>query len=269
MQRRAQEVIDRCWALGDANPILSIHDVGAGGLSNAVPEAVAHSHRGGMIDLRKVPSDEPGMSPLEIWCNEAQERYVLAIAPDRLVVFEALCRRERCPFAVIGATTGDGVLRVVDPHFGDAPVDLPVDVLLGKVPRMVRDVRRKARPGDSFDAGDVDPAAALGRLLRLPAVADKTFLVTIGDRTVGGLVSRDQMVGRWQVPVADVAVTLAGFAGHAGEAMAMGERAPLALLDGPASGRMAIGEAITNIAAADLRQLSDVRLSANWMAACG
>ena len=269
IQRRAQEVIDRCAALGEGNPILLIHDVGAGGLSNAVPEAVAHSHRGGLIDLRKVPSDEPGMSPLEIWCNEAQERYVLAIAPDRLAVFEALCRRERCPFAVIGATTGDGVLRVVDPHFGDAPVDLPVDVLLGKVPRMVRDVRRRARPGDSFDAGDVDPAAALGRLLRLPAVADKTFLVTIGDRTVGGLVSRDQMVGRWQVPVADVAVTLAGFVGHAGEAMAMGERAPLALLDAPASGRMAIGEAITNIAAADVRSLSDVRLSANWMAACG
>ena len=269
IQRRAQEVIDRCAALGAGNPILLIHDVGAGGLSNAVPEAVAHSHRGGDIDLRKVPSDEPGMSPLEIWCNEAKERYVLAIAPERLAVFEALCRRERCPFAVIGETTGDGVLRVRDPHFSDDPVDLPVDVLLGKPPRMVRDVRRRPRHGDSFDAAGLDTAEALGRLLRLPAVADKSFLVTIGDRTVGGLVSRDQMVGRWQVPVADAAVTLSGFKGHTGEAMAMGERTPLALLDAPASGRMAIGEAITNIAAADVRRLSDIRLSANWMAACG
>ena len=269
IQRRAQEVIDRCAALGEENPILLVHDVGAGGLSNAVPEAVAHSHRGGRIDLRAVPSDEPGMSPLEIWCNEAQERYVLAIAPGRLSVFEALCRRERCPYAVIGQTTGDGVLRVTDTRFGNDPVDMPVDVLLGKPPRMLRDVARVARTGDGFDPAAVDPAQALQRLLRLPAVADKTFLVTIGDRTVGGLTCRDQMVGPWQVPVADAAVTLAGFKGHAGEAMALGERTPLALLDAPASGRMAIGEAITNIAGADVRRLSDVRLSANWMAACG
>jgi phosphoribosylformylglycinamidine synthase len=269
IQRRAQEVIDRCAALGPDNPILLVHDVGAGGLSNAVPEAVAHSHRGGRIDLRTVPNDEPGMSPLEIWCNEAQERYVLAISPGRLPVFEALCRRERCPYAVIGHTTDDGVLHVADPHFGNEPVDLPVDVLLGKPPRMLRDVARRARAGDGFDGASVDPAEALQRLLRLPAVADKSFLVTIGDRTVGGLVSRDQMVGPWQVPVADAAVTLSGFKGYTGEAMAMGERTPLAVLDAPASGRMAIGEAITNVACADVRRLSDVRLSANWMAACG
>jgi phosphoribosylformylglycinamidine synthase len=269
MQRRAQEVIDRCTAMGPDSPILLIHDVGAGGLSNAVPEAVAHSHRGGRIDLRAVPNDEPGMSPLEIWCNEAQERYVLAIAPARIAAFEALCRRERCPYAVIGHTTDDGVLRVHDPLHGNDPVDIPIDVLLGKPPRMIRDVSRATRPGDGFDAAGIDPAEALQRLLRLPAIADKTFLVSIGDRTVGGLVSRDQMVGPWQVPVADAAVTLAGFKGHAGEAMAIGERAPLALLDAPASGRMAIAEAITNIAAADVRRLADVRLSANWMAACG
>jgi phosphoribosylformylglycinamidine synthase len=269
MQRRAQEVIDRCAALGPDNPILLVHDVGAGGLSNAVPEAVAHSHRGGRIDLRAVPNDEPGMSPLEIWCNEAQERYVLVISPERLPGFEALCRRERCPYAVIGHTTDDGVLHVADPHFGNEPVDLSVDVLLGKPPRMLREVARVARAGDGFDGASVDPAEALQRLLRLPAVADKSFLVTIGDRTVGGLVSRDQMVGPWQVPVADAAVTLSGFKGFSGEAMAMGERTPLAVLDAPASGRMAVGEAITNIACADVRRLSDVRLSANWMAACG
>jgi phosphoribosylformylglycinamidine synthase len=269
MQRRAQEVIDRCWALGEANPILLIHDVGAGGLSNAVPEAIAHSHRGGRVDLRAVPSDEPGMSPLEIWCNEAQERYVLVIEEHALEGFAALCRRERCPWAAIGRITDDGVLDVRDPLLGGRPVNLPVDVLLGKPPRMLRDVRRRRLAGDAFDGSDVDPREALERLLRLPAVADKTFLVTIGDRTVGGLVSRDPMVGPWQVPVADVAVTLAGFRGVSGEAMAMGERTPLAVLDAPASGRMAIGEALTNIAAADVDRIGDVRLSANWMAACG
>jgi phosphoribosylformylglycinamidine synthase len=269
MQRRAQEVIDRCAALAADNPILLIHDVGAGGLSNAVPEAIAHSHRGGRIDLRAVPNDEPGMSPLEIWCNEAQERYVLAIAPAAMPLFGAICRRERCPYAVIGRTTDDPVLRVHDPLQGTDPVDMPVAVLLGKPPRMTRDVRRVARPGDRFDGSRTDVVDALWRLLRLPTVADKSFLVTIGDRTVGGLVCRDQMVGPWQVPVADAAVTLSGFRGHTGEVMAIGERAPLALLDGPASGRMAIGEAITNAAGADVRRLSDLRLSANWMAACG
>jgi phosphoribosylformylglycinamidine synthase len=269
IQRRAQEVIDACWALGEQNPILLIHDVGAGGLSNALPEAIAHSDRGGTIDLRRVPNDEPGMSPLEIWCNEAQERYVLAIARDRLDVFERLCRRERCPFAVVGQTTGDGILRVLDPHFDNAPVDLPIEVLLGKVPRMTRDVARVPRRGDGFDARGVELREALYRLLRLPTIADKTFLVTIGDRSVGGLISRDPMVGPWQVPVSDAAVTLSGFRGYTGEAMAMGERTPLALLSGPASGRMAIGEALTNIAAADVRRIGDVKLSANWMAACG
>ena len=269
MQRRAQEVIDRCWAMGKRNPILIIHDVGAGGLSNALPEVIAHSKLGGQIDLRAVPNDEPGMSPLEIWCNEAQERYVLAIPPARLDQFLALCRRERCPCAVIGSTTDDGRLQVHDAHFGNLPVDISVAALLGKPPRMKREARRGARAGDGFDARVLDPAQVLERLLRLPAVADKGFLVTIGDRSVGGLISRDPLVGPWQVPVSDVAVTLSGLRGHTGEAMAIGERPPIALLDGPASGRMAVGEAVTNIAAADVRRLGDVRLSANWMAACG
>jgi phosphoribosylformylglycinamidine synthase len=269
MQRRAQEVIDACWAMGPDNPVLLIHDVGAGGLANAVPESVAHDGAGGRIDLRKVPSDEPGMSPLEIWCNEAQERYVLVIAAEQLPAFGALCDRERCPFAVIGEVTGDGRLRVDDPLFGNVPVDMPLDVILGKPPRMTRDVRRLPPAGDDFDGRGCDPHEAALRLLRLPAVADKTFLVTIGDRTVGGLVSRDQMVGPWQVPVSDVAVTVSDYFSTRGEAMAMGERTPLALLDPPASGRMAVAEAVTNIAAADVRSIEDIRLSANWMAACG
>jgi len=269
MQRRAQEVIDRCWAMGEDNPILIIHDIGAGGLSNAIPEVIAHSRRGGRIELRDVPNDEPGMSPLEIWCNEAQERYVIAVAPQRLEQFLALCRRERCPCAVIGSTTGDGQLRVHDAHFGRLPVDMPVAALLGKPPRMRREASRRARKGEGFDPEGIDPAQALERLLRLPTIADKGFLVTIGDRSVGGLISRDPLVGPWQVPVSDVAVTLSGLRGHSGEAMAIGERPPIALLDGPASGRMAIGEALTNIAAADVRRIGDVRLSANWMAACG
>jgi phosphoribosylformylglycinamidine synthase len=269
MQRRAQEVIDQCWAMGEANPILLIHDVGAGGLSNAIPESIAHSHRGGRIDLRAVPSDEPGMSPLEIWCNEAQERYVLVVAPEDIDRFAALCARERCPYAVVGETTDDGWLKVADAKFQTAPVDVPLDVILGKPPKMLRDVRRVPALGDAFDAARVDVVEAAYRLLRFPAVADKTFLVTIGDRTVGGLISRDPMVGPWQVPVSDVAVTLSSYTSHTGEAMAMGERTPLALLDAPASGRMAVAEALTNIAAADIAAISDVRLSANWMAACG
>jgi len=269
IQRRAQEVIDRCWALGQANPIVLVHDVGAGGLSNAVPEAIAHSKRGGRIDFRSIPTAEPGMSPLELWCNEAQERYVLAVARESLDVLRALCERERCPFAVIGEITADGWLRVDDRHFGNRPVDMPVDVLLGKPPRMLRDVRSLPARGDDFTGEGVDVREALERLLQLPTVADKTFLITIGDRTVGGLVSRDQMVGPWQVPVGDVGVTLTDYVGYTGEAMAMGERTPVALLDAPASGRLAIGEAITNIAAADVVALDHVRLSANWMAACG
>ena len=269
IQRRAQEVIDACWALGAENPILLIHDVGAGGLSNAVPESVHQGSSGGRVDLRKVLSDEPGMSPLEIWCNEAQERYVLIVAAAQLAAFGALCERERCPFAVIGEVSGDGRLRVDDPLFANVPVDMPLATLLGKPPRMTRDVRRLPGAGDDFDPAQVDPREAAMRLLELPAVADKTFLVTIGDRSVGGMISRDPLVGPWQVPVSDVAVTVRDYFLNHGEAMAMGERTPLALLDAAASGRMAVCEAVTNIAAADIARIEDVRLSANWMAACG
>ena len=269
MQRRAQEVIDRCWEQGEANPILLIHDVGAGGLSNAVPEAVAHSGRGAVIDLRAILNDEPGMSPMELWCNESQERYVLVVAAESIDGFAALCARERCPFAVIGTLTDDGRLVVRDPQFAETPVDMPLEVLLGKAPRMTRDVKRLAPATQTFDTAGLDPREALRRVLRFPAVADKTFLVTIGDRTVGGMISRDQMVGPWQVPVADCGVTTADYFGHAGEAMAMGERTPVALLDSRAAARLAVAEAVTNILAADVRALGDVRLSANWMAACG
>ena len=269
IQRRAQEVIDACSALGPDSPILLIHDVGAGGLSNAIPESVAHGTTGGRIDLRKVPSDEPGMSPLEIWCNEAQERYVLIVAADRLAAFGALCDRERCPFAVVGEVTDDALLHVDDPQFGNAPVSLPLEVILGKPPKMTRDVRRLPHASDDFDGRGIDVREAALRVLRLPAVADKTFLVTIGDRSVGGMISRDPMVGPWQVPVSDVAVTVSDYFSSHGEAMAMGERSPLALLDAAASGRMAVAEAITNIVAADIKRIEDVRLSANWMAACG
>jgi phosphoribosylformylglycinamidine synthase len=269
IQRRAQEVIDACSALGPDSPILLIHDVGAGGLSNAIPESVAHGTTGGRVDLRKVPSDEPGMSPLEIWCNEAQERYVLIVAEERLAAFGALCERERCPFSVVGEVTDDGMLHVADPQFGNAPVSLPLEVILGKPPKMTRDVRRLPHAADDFDGSGIDVREAALRVLRLPAVADKTFLVTIGDRSVGGMISRDPMVGPWQVPVSDVAVTVSDYFSSHGEAMAMGERTPLALLDAAASGRMAVAEAITNIAAADIRRIEDVRLSANWMAACG
>ena len=268
IQRRAQEVIDRCWAMGDDNPIMLIHDVGAGGLSNALPEVIDHSGLGGRIELRDVPNDEPGMSPMAIWCNEAQERYVLAVAPERMEVFAALCARERCPWAMVGETTVERRLLVNDRLFDAAAVDMPVEVLLGKPPRMTRTAQRIARGGDALpEIRDLREAAM--RVLQLPAVADKTFLVTIGDRSVGGFTARDQMVGPWQVPVADVAVTTSGYRGYTGEAMAMGERSPLAVLDGPASGRMAVGEALTNLAAAAVPSLAQVRLSANWMAACG
>jgi phosphoribosylformylglycinamidine synthase len=269
IERRAQEVIDRCWQLGERNPILSLHDVGAGGLSNALPELVYGGGAGGTFDLRAVPSEEPGMAPREIWCNEAQERYVLAIGPESLPEFAALCARERCPFAVVGHANADGLLVVADPHFHNRPVDLPLDVILGKPPMMTRDVRRVARELPPLDLSGVTVKDAAYRVLQFPAVADKTFLVTIGDRTVGGLCSRDPMVGPWQVPVADVAVTLMDFEGFAGEAMAMGERTPLALIDAPASGRMAVGEAITNLCAAGIRELGEVKLSANWMAPAG
>jgi phosphoribosylformylglycinamidine synthase len=269
IERRAQEVIDRCWQLGTENPVLSIHDVGAGGLSNALPELVHGGGVGGSFDLRAVPSEEPGMSPREIWCNEAQERYVLAIAPKDLERFQAICARERCPFAVVGRANDAGRLVVDDPLLRNRPVDVPIDVILGKPPRMMRDVSHVPRALPALDLAGIDVREAAYRVLALPAVADKTFLVTIGDRTVGGLCSRDPMVGPWQVPVADVAVTLCDFDGFRGEAMAMGERTPLALIDAPASGRMAVGEAITNIAAAGIGKLADVKLSANWMAAAG
>lgn len=269
IQRRAQEVIDRCWALGVENPILSIHDVGAGGLSNAVPEIVHGAGRGARVDLRAAPNEEPGMTPREVWSNEAQERYILAVAPDRLDAFRALCERERCPFAVIGEATADEHLTVHDPVFGNLPVDMDLQALLGKPPRMTRDVRRRMLDLAPFDASGITVEDAVTRVLRSPTVADKTFLIAIGDRTVGGLCSRDQFVGPWQVPVADCATTLLSFTGYGGEAFAIGERTPLAVLDAPASGRMAVGEALTNLAAAPVRSLDLVKLSANWMAAAG
>jgi phosphoribosylformylglycinamidine synthase len=269
IQRRAQEVIDRCSARWNQNPILLIHDVGAGGLSNDVPEAVAHTPgRGAVIDLQAIPNDEPGMSPMELWCNESQERYVLIIEAARLDDFAKICERERCPFAVLGEIDDTGVLVLEDRKSGTRPVDLPLEVLLGKAPKMLRDVRTLTPPQAPL-ARIEDLREAACRLLRFPAVADKTFLISIGDRTVGGMISRDQMVGPWQVPVADVAVTLSDYFGHAGEAMAMGERTPVAVLDAPASGRLAVAEALTNILAADIGELRNVRLSANWMAACG
>jgi phosphoribosylformylglycinamidine synthase len=269
IQRRAQEVIDRCVALGDANPILLIHDVGAGGLSNALPEAIAHSHRGGRIDLRKIPSAESELSPMEIWCNEAQERYVLALVPGSVAQFTALCERERCPFGVVGEITADGRLVVHDSLLHGMPVDLPLEVLLGKAPRVTRDVRSLAKSASARSTASSTISDSLDRLLCLPTIADKSFLITIGDRTVGGLISRDQMVGPWQVPVADAAVSLSSYDEYSGEAMAMGERSPVAVIDPPASGRLAVAEALTNILAADIRHLTDIRLSANWMAACG
>ncbi|MEO7727241.1 MAG: phosphoribosylformylglycinamidine synthase [Burkholderiales bacterium] len=269
IQRRAQEVIDRCWALGPDNPILSIHDVGAGGLSNALPELVHGAHCGGRLDMRQILSEEPGMSPVQIWCNEAQERYVLAIAAAHVDRFKAICARERCPYAIVGTASADGRLVVADPAFNNAPVDMELAVLLGKPPKMLRDVAHRAAPAAAFETSKIDLREACMRILRLPAVADKTFLISIGDRTVGGMTARDQMVGPWQVPVADVAVTLAGFHEHRGEAMAIGERTQLALVDPAASGRMAVGEAITNIAAAAIGTIGDIKLSANWMAAAG
>ncbi len=269
IQRRAQEVIDRCWQLGAANPILSIHDVGAGGLSNAFPELVHGGGAGADFELRRVPSEEPGMAPREIWCNEAQERYVLAIRAEDRDRFAAICERERCPHAVVGTATARERLVVADTHFRNRPVDMDLDVLFGKPPKMTRDVAHVTRVLQPLDFSGVSVRDAAYRVLQLPAVADKTFLITIGDRTVGGLCSRDPMVGPWQVPVADAAVTLMDFDGYRGEAMAIGERTPLALIDAPASGRMAVAEAITNIAASGIERLSVIKLSANWMAPAG
>ena len=269
MQRRAQEVIDRCWQMGKHNPILSIHDVGAGGISNALPELVHGGGKGAKFELRAVPSEERGMTPMQIWSNEAQERYVLAIPPERLDEFTAMCERERCPFAVLGKATIGDQLTVHDSEFNNHPVNMPLSVLLGKPPKMTRKVKREKAHLPKFDTSNIDLKEAVERVLRLPSVADKTFLISIGDRTVGGMTARDQMVGPWQVPVADVAVTLMGYNTNLGEAFALGERTPIAVLNGPASGRMAIGEAITNIAAAQIEKIGDIKLSANWMAAAG
>ncbi len=269
MERRCQEVIDRCVALDDKNPIVSIHDVGAGGLSNAFPELVDDSGRGGRFELRVIPNDEPGMSPMEIWCNESQERYVLGVNPEDVETFQAICERERCPWAIVGETTEDQHLLLGDAEFDNQPIDMPLSLLLGKPPKMLRDVKHHSKPKPELKLDGITVPMALERVLKLPTVGSKSFLITIGDRSITGLVARDQMVGPWQVPVADCAVTLADHHGLLGEAMAMGERTPLAVIDAPASGRMAIGEALTNIAAADIAKLSDIKLSANWMAACG
>lgn len=268
IQRRAQEVINHCWALADKNPILAIHDVGAGGISNAFPELVDGAGKGARFDLRKVPLEESGLAPKEIWCNESQERYVLALDPDLLPLFEQMCERERCPFAIVGVATDEPDLILEDGPGGERPIEMPMEVLLGKPPKMQRDVQRIVRTDAALDLTGVKLADVAITVLRHPTVASKRFLVTIGDRTVGGLNHRDQMVGPWQVPVADCAVTLADFSGFRGEAMSMGERTPLASLDAPASGRMAVGEAITNLLAAPI-ELPRVKLSANWMAACG
>ncbi len=269
MERRCQEVIDRCVALDHKNPIIAIHDVGAGGLSNAFPELVDDSGRGGRFELRLIPNDESSMSPMEIWCNESQERYVLGIDAKRVDEFRAIAERERCPWAIVGETTEEQNLILGDADFDNTPIEMPLSLLLGKPPKMLRRVKHQSFEKPEVDLTDIVINEALERVLKLPTVASKNFLITIGDRSVTGLVARDQMVGPWQVPVADCAVTLADHHGFAGEAMAMGERAPIALVDAPASGRMAVAEAITNIAAASIQKLGDIKLSANWMAACG
>ena len=283
LERRAQEVIDRCWQQGDDNPIIAIHDVGAGGLSNAFPELVNDAGRGAIFELQQVHLEESGLSAAEIWSNESQERYVLAIAPADLERFDAIAKRERCPYAVVGVATEErqlrvthgeglpGVADVITPRGEDElrPVDVPIDVILGKPPRMTRDVSRESVEGEAFDVVGIELSEAIEHVLRHPTVASKNFLITIGDRSVGGLTHRDQMVGPWQIPVADCAVTLADYEGVRGEAMSMGERTPLAVLDAPAASRMAIAEALTNLVAADVQSLHDIKLSANWMAACG
>ena len=269
MERRCQEVIDQCWQLGQANPISFIHDVGAGGLSNALPELVKDGGRGGLFKLREIPNAESQMSPLEIWCNEAQERYVMAVSCADIDRFGEICRRERCPYAIVGETIEENHIRLDDSHFDNSPIDLPMDVLFGKAPKMQRDVSTGCVTTDAFDNKGIELGEAVQRVLSLPTVAAKNFLITIGDRSITGLVQRDQMVGPWQVPVADAAVTASSYTAYSGEAMAVGERTPLALFDAAASGRMAILEAITNIACADIDKLSDIKLSANWMVAAG
>lgn len=269
MERRCQEVIDRCWQMGEDNPILFIHDVGAGGLSNAMPELVHDGERGGKFELRDILCDEKGMSPLEIWCNESQERYVLAVSPEKLPLFTEICERERACFAVIGEATEEKHLTLHDNHFDNNPIDLPMNVLLGKTPKMHREVSSKTVQNPPLATEDITLKEAFHRVLRLPVVAEKTFLITIGDRSVTGMVARDQMVGPWQIPVADCGVTTASLDSYHGEAMSMGERAPVALLDFGASARLAVAEAITNIAATDIGDIKRIKLSANWMSAAG
>lgn len=269
MERRCQEVIDRCWQMGEQNPIQFIHDVGAGGLSNAFPELVNDGGRGGIFEIRDINCDEPGLSPLEIWCNESQERYVMSVAPENLALFTQICERERAPFSVVGEATESRHLTLSDRLFGNKPIDMPLDVLLGKPPKMHRDVRSAQSSGDAFTTQGIALEDAVNRLLALPTIAEKTFLITIGDRSVTGMVARDQMVGPWQVPVADVAVTTSAFDSYQGEAMAMGERTPVALINHAASARLAVGETLTNIAAAYIGDIKRIKLSANWMAAAG
>ena len=274
MERRCQEVIDKCWQLGDKNPILFIHDVGAGGLSNAFPELVADGGRGGVFELRNVPNDERSMAPHEIWCNESQERYVLAVSDEQLALFTEICERERAPFAVVGKAIEEEHLTVTDSHFGDCeinntPIDLPLDVLLGKTPKIIKDVVSKTTTGDNFSAESISLEDAAHRILSLPTVAEKTFLITIGDRSVTGMVNRDQMVGPWQVPVADCGVTTSALDSYHGEAMALGERTPVALLNFGASARLAVAESLTNIAGTDIGDLNRIKLSANWMSPAG
>ncbi|MFK8022106.1 MAG: phosphoribosylformylglycinamidine synthase [Pseudomonadales bacterium] len=271
MERRCQEVIDRCWQMGDDNPIAFIHDVGAGGLSNALPELVKDGGCGGVFSLRSIPSDEPGMSPLEIWCNESQERYVLAVKPEHLDLFANLCERERCPYAVVGDAVNNKHIELGDTHFGNKPVDLPMPVLFGKPPKMTRSYTSEVARVDAQSAklADLSLETAIERVLQFPSVASKSFLITIGDRTVTGLVAQDQMVGPWQVPVADCAVTLNDYQGYCGEVMSMGERTPLAVNNAAASGRIAVGEALTNLAATNIGDIGNIKLSANWMAAAG
>ena len=268
IERRAQSNRP-LLAARQQNPIISIHDVGAGGLSNAFPELVNDAGRGAVFKLREVPLEEHGLNPLQIWCNESQERYVLSILEKDLDTFRAICERERCPFAVVGTATDDGHLKVRDDLFSNNPVDLPLNVLLGKPPKTTRSDKTVTPSEKPFNAGNIDITEAAYRVLRLPTVAAKNFLITIGDRSVGGMTHRDQMVGKYQTPVADCAVTMMGFNTYRGEAMSMGEKPTVALFDAPASGRMCVGEAITNIAAVNIGDIGNIKLSANWMAACG
>ena len=267
MERRCQQVIDGCIALDADNPMLSIHDIGAGGLSNGLPELVEAT--GGRFHLRTIHSEDSSMSPMEIWCNESQERYVMAVMPNRIDAFKALCERERCPFAIVGEATDDGQLVLEDPHFENKPIDMEMGVLLGKTPKMLKDVTRLVEDHAELDVSEIQLPDAIDRVLRFPAVANKNFLITIADRSITGMVARDQMVGPWQTPVADVAVTATSMDAYTGEAMAMGERTPIAILNAPASGRIAIGECLTNIAAAYVGKIGNIKLSANWMVAAG